>query len=184
MGEANYRLVARFPSKDKTDKAMDKIYNLFMENSDAYAYWQDNRGKSKKEFWPKFKSEFPATTEYLITIGKVDGDCNNGLSGILDFGQYQDEEELDHYLNANDDTIEFYGESVWHFSDWEPLAKYIRTLGASKIVWNSDEYENDWPKLEDHAQIVQDILEKKEILPTLLGINKDLDELIEISLKK
>lgn len=48
----------------------------------------------------------------------------------------------------------------------------------------SDEHnEKPGPYLYDCDEIVADILKQKKILPTLIGINKELDELIEESLK-
>jgi hypothetical protein len=63
----------------------------------------------------------------------------------------------------------------------------IIELGAIKVVWNTEENGCggiDSLNLYEWEEIVKDILKKKQILPLLMGINKELDELISGILKK
>jgi len=92
MGEAVYYMKARI------DEGKLEPFKKFMaEALDAYAYWQANRGKSPDQFWPSFREKFPVVTLFLQRECRIDtetGDCNNGLSGILSFGDPEDIENI------------------------------------------------------------------------------------------
>lgn len=105
--------------------------------------------------------------------------------------------EVDYDSHGNISSIYFTGEK--HSGDEEGFLKaiapyveagsYIEMSGEEGEIWrwvfdghNCEEVTAglDW---EDNIQIVEDILEQKEILPTLIGINKKLDQRIAKVLK-
>ena len=190
MGEAVYYMTIRFP-KGVGTKVMPEIQEFLRQGVKAYDFWQDNRGrKNRKSFWKDFEAHFPMIADYLKTsLPSVWGkDHNNGLAGNLSFGELDDIEHMSLKQTGKGDELN-YSAMVWHFADWGHLTKYVREKwGGLKEGWVSDEYKyidgSMWPKLENYKEIVSDLLEKAEILPTLMGINKELDELIAETLKK
>lgn len=171
MGECAYRIKAKWPGKIP-EETLTLIKNLFEEHTEAYDYWQEHRNQSGEEFWPEFQKKHPITAQYAQAIGKDP----NELSGKMDFGIGD--------LTAEEDEIFYEAQNVWHFSDWSDLAEWLRSLGAKWVVFDSEEDRLESFEYFDHKTIVQDILKKKEILPTLMHINDELNELIAEELKK
>lgn len=174
--ECAYRIKAQWPGPI-ADETLELINKLFQENQEAYDYWQEHRNQSAEEFWPVFEKNYPATAQYTKTMyGKDPVD----LSGKLDFGQ------TDHKTFYDSDKYEIFydAEQVWHFADWEPLGDWFRSLGATRVIWESEEDPLDSFEYFNYKTIVEDILKKKELLPLLMGINKEFDELISEHLKQ
>lgn len=173
MGTATYYLRATWPTKVPT-KTKKAILDLLQDLGKAYTYWQENRNKKPEEFWPTFEINYPHATKFLESM-PYKGDCNNGLSGKLDYGQ--DHKEIQMRLTFSGNVMMYYME-VWHFMDWQPLCNYLENeLGASKTDYLSDEHTNPFEILEakENTAIVEDLLKNKKALPTLMGLSKDLD---------
>lgn len=100
-------------------------------------------------------------------------DCNDS---ILEDRMYWNPDEMD------------YQASVSHMADWTHVAESLKKeFGASKVVWTNEENgcgSLDDLQFEDNERIVQDILKRKTLLPSLLGINDELDALIADKLKE
>jgi hypothetical protein len=115
--------------------------------------------------------------EYAQIIGAKDRD---DLSRKCDFGSEGNE------VGRENNIITWYAE-VGHMSEWTPLAEFIKKkYGASRVVYDTEE--NGIGSLEslqlyEYEDIVTDILKHKELYPLLIGINKELDLLIEPLLK-
>jgi hypothetical protein len=174
MGECAYRIKAKWPDKIPK-KTMKLIQKLFDENQEAYEYWQEHRDQSGEEFWSEFEKNFPVTAQYAkFMYGKDPTE----LSGKLDFGS-------DHNFYYNPDDFEIFYEAgqVWHFANWEPLAEWFRSLGASRVIYDSEEEQFESFEYYNYKTIVEDILKKKELLPMLMGINEEFNELISEHLK-
>jgi hypothetical protein len=81
-----------------------------------------------------------------------------------------------------------YEASISHMKDLTGVAESIaKKFGASKVVWANEEggcSNLDSLFFENNERIVQDILERKTLLPSLLGINDELDALIADKLKE
>jgi len=200
MGEATYYMRIRFP-KGTLKKKLPEIQNFFKEGLKAGDWWQKNRGREDgASFWTDFEKEFPMVTEYVKTLESSKGvnqrpqpvwgnDHNNGLAGNLDFAGYEsDIEQMGYEKTPHGDEL-IYSSMVWHFAEWGPLIDFVqKKWGGSKSAWQSEECMNEngscYPSLENHENIVEDLLKHPESLPPLIGINKDLDELISETLKK
>jgi len=136
MGEATYYIKARFKEGSDMQSIAQRVNEFIAQARDAEDYWQNNRDMERSgkriEFWDGFVKSFPLVYKYLASIGKNESDCNNGLAGLLCFGQ--DEEAV-----AHGNELWFYA-YTWHFADWFPFADYLGAeFGAVKIEWFSDE---------------------------------------------
>jgi len=188
MGECAYYIKALFRDEKEAKKAAVRFNKLLKESTGAYDFYQ----KNPPNFWDEFKCKFPESTIYVkkyVLKCHTDQEASHllknphdKLSGNLDFGQSD--------LEAGQfNNILVYGDSnVWHMASWDNLATYlVIELGAIKAVWNTEENgcgSIDSLNLYEWEEIVKDILKKKQILPLLMGINKELDELISGILKK
>jgi len=95
-------------------------------------------------------------------------------------------EELTNRLCMEKDELSYMA-SVSHMADWTHIAESLKGFGAEKVIWGTEEdgcYSLDSLQFEDHERIVQDILKRKTLLPSLLGINDELDALIADKLKE
>jgi hypothetical protein len=139
MGTATYYLKAN----NGTPEKMKQIRKFFLEGCKAEEYWQTNRdhiddGK-RVSFWMPFKKQFPTVSKYLAFIKRLDGDCNNELAGVLDFGCKEDIQE-NFAFNAEREEIWYYAE-VWHFADWDVLIRFLENeYGLKNVRWISDGY--------------------------------------------
>src|ERR1700726_983197 len=92
MGMAMYYLKARFASEKAACKALPRIQAFLEQGKKAEAWWQahrDQKGKRKQQaFWRSFRRRFPQVQLYLGS--RRDCDCNNGLAGVLQFGDRHD----------------------------------------------------------------------------------------------
>ena len=80
-----------------------------------------------------------------------------------------------------------YSSCVSHMSDWSHIADSLKGFGAAKVIWSTEENgcgDLDNLQLEDNEKIVKDILKRRILLPSLLGINDELDALIADKLKE
>lgn len=166
MGSARYYLKAEFPGIDTFARAIPEIRAFLMESVDAYDWWQEHRdleydGK-RDEFRTAFKAEFPSVYDYLQLAGHADGDCNNDLSGLLDFGGADDIamyfDDLDipppcitvsvgtNTLIVKPKPVEFlYDAEVWHGSNWDYFCTYLmKKFGATRANWISEEDVNPY----------------------------------------
>lgn len=133
MGEANYYLKAQFASEDDLTAKLPALRTFFTQGANAYDFWQKNRMAKPETFWATFTKRYPLVAQLL---GKyVGGDCNNALAGLIDFIR------LDWAVFKQDKNTLYYGGTVWHFADWEPLCAFLQTqFGATKVKFLSDEY--------------------------------------------
>ena len=76
-------------------------------------------------------------SEYLASIGRLGEDCNNGLSGQLNFGS---EDDIEHQLSISGNELSYAAE-VWHFASWGPLAEFLKTKFGAGRVWCGSEEE-------------------------------------------
>jgi hypothetical protein len=143
LGEAYYYMKA----DGCNDEKFEKIKQFFIEGAKSGDFWQENRGIfHKKEltpetlsgFWVPFEKEFPMVSKYLTSIGLFGKDFNNALAGYLDFGNPEEVEE-NIYLSKDGELR--YSAFVWHFADWNPLMKFLKTeFGLVNARYVSDEY--------------------------------------------
>jgi hypothetical protein len=150
MGEAVYYLKARFESREDVERAMPQVVTLIKQGIEAQEWWQEHRNMEQDDrpaFWKEFVERFPAVTEYLGETGHstfrnsiVGGDCNNELSGELDFGC--DESDLESIMICGNEI--WYSALVWHFADWTRLAESFYRFGAKRVGWISDEDMNPY----------------------------------------
>jgi len=132
MGEATYYCKLKFKDEEQASINYPKIKEYFAEGMEASDFWQENRGKDEEQFWLEFEKNFPLIYRYVKEF-HPNADCNNGLSGALDFG----DEIEDLTLNENE---VWYFAYVWHFADWEPLLDFICNMVGAEYSWLSDEY--------------------------------------------
>lgn len=90
MGSATYYLKAKFRSHEDLKAVFPDIKQFLIEGARAEDWWRqhrsmENRG-TRKEFWDQFKIEFPRIYEFLQYTGHADGDCNNDLANVMNFG--------------------------------------------------------------------------------------------------
>lgn len=176
MGECAYFLKAAFPTEAAAKKAEPELNALFLEAQDAYWLWQDSPLKGEA-FWNEYAAKFPRMMEYAQIIGAKNRD---DLGRKCDFGFDSNE------VGRNGNVISWWAE-VGHMSEWTPLAEFIKKkYGAFRVVWDTEE--NGIGSLEslqlyEYEDIVTDILKHEELYPLLIGINKELDMLLEPILK-
>ena len=176
MGECAYFLKAQFPNQ-KTAKIAEKELDAFFEEaSRAYWLWQDSPLK-EADFWKEYAKQFPRMMEYAQIIGAKE---RSDLGRKCDFGSE------DNGVGREGNVITHWAE-VGHMSEWTPLAEFIKKkYGATRVVWDTEE--NGCGSLEslqlyEYEDIVSDILKHKELHPLLIGINKELDMILEPLLK-
>lgn len=133
MGEATYYLKALFP-EDISEELEEQITEFIKEGQTAYEWWQNHRMcPEPQRFWDRFTVKFPVVTEYLGDL--VGGGCNNELSGMLDFG---DDNELEN-IEINDYEL-IYSCTCWHFASWDRFATFLQQkFGAETVNWLSEE---------------------------------------------
>jgi len=141
MGTAVFHLKARFET-EVTEEKLTEVRNFLIEASKAYDYWQANRGSTPGKFWPTFIKDYPLMTEFLKDNKRLEGDCNNGLSGLMGFGEEEDaKENLTRVAWRGEEDLITYHAEVWHFADWQPLCEFLKKkFGAVKAGWLSEEY--------------------------------------------
>jgi len=171
MGECAYRLKALWPIKGIPKESKDIIENFLKDFEEALRYWETEESYSD-EFLEKFEKKFPAFTKFV----KSTGINNFNTECKLDLGE-------NHEIYWESNTFSLNASQVWHFADWNPLANWIKSLGAKRVIWESEEFKEDPFDFYDWEEITKNILSKKELLPLLKGINIDFDELIEERLK-
>ena len=182
MGECAYYLKAEFKDKKTATDVSIKLNAFFSEASKAYDFYQEAREGDPKEFWQKFESQYPLVFDYAKTLpGYGKKSPQEVLSGNTDFGQEEDNEV------RQADNVLGWGAEVWHMANWSPLATYIQThFGAVKCVWDTEENgcgSLDSLQLYDWEEIVSDILKHKELYSLLIGVNDDLDAMLDIKMK-
>jgi hypothetical protein len=150
MGEAVYRIHARYASAEKASAARIVIRTLLLQAQDAYCFWQNNRGlrgeiKDAEIFWSVFNKEYPLVIDMLTFLKEEDAvvnssDVSNRLAGKL--GIIRDAEDLNSLLQEGVDVT--YQAEVWHFSTWKHFAAWVKEkTGADRVEWNND---NDLPR--------------------------------------
>jgi len=134
MGEAIYYAKWKYTNKMLAKTALTKISSFLQETQEAYDFWQENRGNTPDEFWPKFKNKFPKCYNFLASFHLAGGDCNNALAGTMSVGHedcYIDELEVR------------YSAEVWHFAEWSPFVQWLAIdTGAESYGYVSDEDAN------------------------------------------
>ena len=184
MGECAYYLKAAFPTEAIAIKVEKKLNAFFKESMDAYTFWQASRdSEAEDSFWKVYSKKFPRMMKYLTAsnIGQRGNPDWKGLSGHADFGQD------DYVVLRQGNVLCWEASSVWHFANWQPLADFIKSeYSATKVVWATEEggcSSLEALQLYNWKQIVQDILDHKELYPTLIGINDELNILLEPLMK-
>lgn len=189
MGECAYYLKAAFRSPAEAQKAAVKIDAFFNDVKEAHEFWQEDRGQERKypypeSFWVEFKKKFPSVMEYVKTLPDYEpGATSNILAGNLDVGSDENNETL-----VNGNVVAWGDGCVWHMASWAPLCEFIKNkFGATRVVWDMEENgcgSLDSLLLYDYEGIVNEILKNKALLPLLIGVNEDLDELVEQKLSQ
>jgi hypothetical protein len=162
MGEAVYSLKAQFRTKREAALTCRGLNKFLEENLKAN---MDSRTNLES---------YPLVKEYLQIIK----------------GTWDDLQDYD--LNGDtqafcDGAVLIYSANVGHLGDWDNLQTYVQEkYKPIKIVWGSEEYGGslDALQLYQWEGIVQAILKHKKTLPFLLGIHKDFDQLISMTLRK
>lgn len=137
MGMATYYMKAYYKDEALAAKNAKPVEAFINQLADAENYWQDNRDKTPKEFWPVFIEKFPLAYDYLGKP-KDDADCNNDLAGRLSFARTDDEATFE-----RSGSVLMYSAYVWHFANWEPFTDYIMdNFEADNVKSVSDEHLN------------------------------------------
>lgn len=176
MGSCAYYLKAMFRTEDEATEIQPRLERLFLQLIESR---KDNsfrpRHKAASENYPlamefiktlptwKDKTDLRPQT-YYVDVG---GDETNGVE------QY-------------DNVLYWADADVGHMTNWTPLVKFIKSkFNAVRVVWGSEENgvsSMDGLSLYDWEAIVTDLLKQKAMLPLMLGINNELDELISLHL--
>jgi hypothetical protein len=135
----------------------------------------------KTELIEKIKS-YPLVLEYLQSIPE---DLNTmDIGHHLQFTNDPDCDLFEQYENI----IQYYANNISVMAEWNYLANFIKLkFKTLKVVWDNESNgcgSIDFLELFEWADIVKDILKQKCVLPTLMGINQELNELIGITLKE
>ena len=137
MGEAMYYCKLFYKTKWAAKDALPVVQDYFRQGAAAYEFWQTNRSQAPSKFWPEFEKQFPEVVRYLASAELRDGDCNNKLAGMLDFGSINDVESS---FSLQGREI-WYRAEVWHFANWGPMLMWIcNHTEADSYGWVSDEY--------------------------------------------
>lgn len=181
MGECAYYIKAHFKTEEEAQKAAEELSEFIEEANKAYNFYQNKGSGKDPQDWIDFEKQYPRVAEYAKTLPGWGKDFNE-FSGKLDFGQNGNEFIWD------GKTIGYGDYDVWHFADWDPWAEYIKTkYKALKVVWDTEE--NGCGSLNglllyDYEGIVNAILTKKKLLPMLMGLHDDLDDILKTEFKK
>lgn len=195
MGECAYYLKAEFPTAKIATKMAEKLDTFFSEAREAYNFYQDSirheviEGKAvpikkKPNFLETLETKYPLVADYAKTLpGYRKDKPHTVLSGKLDFGQDENNETL-----VQGNVVCWGDASVWHMADWSFLCSYIQThFNAVKVVYGTEEDgvgSLDSLQLYDWETIVKDILKHKELHPMLLGVNDDLNKILDLKMRQ
>jgi hypothetical protein len=144
MGNAVYYTKIFFNNKEEASIEFSKIKEFFLEGSNAYEFWQENRSKEnyQEKFWQEFYYLFPIITKYLEENNLFGEDYNNSLAGELDFGSI---DEIEQNMVQKEDIIQYCAD-VWHGATWNKIANFItKKYKVKKVKWITDE---DIPNLD------------------------------------
>lgn len=181
MGECVYYLKAKFPEEKRAKAALKEIGALQEEGEEVDDFIESNETESK-EFWPGFEKKFPHISAYLKSINLFGSKEKGDLEGVLNFGNPENDAP---YLDGEGTLC--LSAYVWHFAKWSPIADYlVKAFGATKTAVDTEEDgcgSMDNLQFYDYQEIVESILNHKDVLPLLLHINSDLDELIDERLR-
>jgi hypothetical protein len=145
MGEATYYMKARFESAEAAQQALPRIKEFLEQMAKAESDWEksfapDNRtvGERFEELRTKYSSVFELLKLDKVFERKGKSDTSmNFLAGQLSSPVRDPQWKI----WRDGDDIVFHG-TVWHYADWEPMARAIEQLGADYAFYISDEYEN------------------------------------------
>ena len=182
MSESAHYLKVLFPSEAAAKKAEPKLDRFFQQSVDAFNFWQKSyygnplvaAATSSDTFWTRFKRKFPLVWKYVESLNIKDP---NDLSGLFDFGQDENNEVL-----RQGDTLCWADCNVGSQTTWVHLCEFlVKKYGGIKAVCNDDGTSTSLNDLYlfDYEQIVKDILGHKELYPLLIGINKELDSILD-----
>lgn len=123
MGEAVYKLKAKFKTPEAAKAANVLLTAFLTETEKAFWFWQDNRDSAMehKAFWTAFKADYPNTYAFLKSFGKADANLGELAGQMSLVGQEDDVKNL----KLKGDTITYESE-VWHMATWVPFADYVR----------------------------------------------------------
>ena len=152
MGEARLSLTALFVDGLAAQAAATQLSALIAEGAEDW--WQEHRNEAPETFWPAFKARHPLTCQVLVHAtyhdGKTcrhvrilpdgeNGDCDNGLAGVLDFADnvFDDEEPRELSRPVVKGRRLTYWAVTWYWAIWEPLAQWLLDLGAKEVRWET-----------------------------------------------
>ena len=178
MGECAYYLKAMFKNEATAEAIREPLDNLFKEMMEAA---QDT------DFRPRLKAcakKYPLAVEYIKTLDSW-ADKTDPHPESLDFDVGSDaNNEVE-----RDGSVLYWGDAaVGHMTNWTPLAQFIKTkFNAVRVAWSNEEdacASIDCLELYDWEGIVTDLLKQKALLPLMLRVNDELDELISLKLEE
>jgi len=178
MGSCAYYLKAMFKTAADAKAAREPLDNLFKEMKEA---------NEDIDFRPRRKAcaeKYPLAMEYIKTLDEwADKTKLHPESFSFDVGSDVDNEF------QQDGNVLYWGDAdVGHMTSWTPLAKFIKAkFNAVKVVWNMEENgvgSIDLLNLYDWEGIVNALLKQKALLPLMLRVNDELDELISLKLEE
>jgi hypothetical protein len=175
MGECAYSLKAMFKNVAAAEAACEPLDNFFKEIMEAS---QDT------DFRPRLKAcakKYPLAVEYIKTLDAwADKTDPHPESLYFDVGS-----DTDNSVEGYENVLCWSDACVGHMTSWTPLAKFIKTkFNAVRVVWCSEENANVSLELYDWEKIVTDLLKQKALLPLMLRVNDELDELISLKLEE
>jgi hypothetical protein len=183
MGECAYYLKAEFTTEHQAKKMLPRVQAFLIEASESYKalnYATAQIDRKSPSGQKKYREIYPTMSEYVNFIGGF-----KNLDHNQDFGQDTDEINS---IDQEGNILSYQAGSVGHMTSWTSLCEFIKEkFGATRVVYGNEEGgcgSLDSLKLYEWEDIVKDILKQKEMLPNLLGINDELDILIEQKLKR
>ena len=140
MGEAFYYMKARWPSAEEAEEALPAVIGFLERMAEAETYWQAHRDK------PNIGAEFPdvwAMLELPMTA------VNNDLAGELDspLSGAVDEADVNECVYLGDPEVIYIHGEVWHFANWDGIARAMVKLGAIVTDWISEENSSPFDQL-------------------------------------
>jgi len=186
MGECAYFCKLQYDSDNSAKKAAKYFKRLLKEAHEVHELYQSHRTSEEHSvdnqfFWKEVDENYPTVTAYLQSAGLYRKTVND-LSGSLDLGCDQDEDPC-----ANGSVVEYYAQNVWHLSNWTLLINFLKSsTKAIKAVWSTEENGDNLESLQLYQwqDIVKTVLRQKQVLPLLMGLDTELDELIAFNIQK
>jgi hypothetical protein len=159
MGECAYYMKVEFRTKRDATKAKPQFEKFIQECVDAHAI--DDNEKLKE-----YLAGHPLVNEFATTLEKIDDIPDIGIG--WESGQ-------------EDNVLCLVAYDNWHMANWTDLVEFIKTKFKARVVWDTEDEGCgglDSLQLHDWEAMIKSLLKEKKILPTLIHIHPELDELI------